>query len=507
MTTFVDRVVAARRRRQRRPRRAPPSTARSSSRSAARTAATAATAATSSSSSTRRPPRCSTTTTPRTAGRPTASPGRATTATAPTGEDLVLPVPDGTVVKTPTASVLADLVGAGTPLRRRRRRPRRARQRRARLAPGARRPASRCSASRARRGDVVLELKTVADVALVGYPERRQVEPGRRASPRPGRRSPTTRSRRSCPNLGVVEAGDVRYTVADVPGLIPGASEGKGLGLEFLRHVERCAALVHVLDCATLEPGRDPLSDLDVIEAELAAYRSTRAWCRCSTGRGSSRSTRSTCPRPASWPSWSGPTSRRAAAACSRSRAVSHEGLRELSFALAEIVDAGPGRGAGRRAPRDRPAPQRRRRRRLHRDGRATADGDRYRVRGEKPERWVRQTDFTNDEAVGYLADRLARLGVEEELVQGRAPWPAPRSSSATTTAASSSTGSRRSIAGPGVLAGPARRRPAAGGRRPRHPRRAPRGATRPDGRPGATPAPSSPRSARPACGPTRTMR
>src|SRR5207249_10517866 len=74
------------------------------------------------------------------------------------------------------------------------------------------------------------------------------------------------------PNLGVVEAGETRFTVADVPGLIPGASLGRGLGLEFLRHVERCAALVHVLDCATLEPGRDPVSDLDVIEAELAAY-------------------------------------------------------------------------------------------------------------------------------------------------------------------------------------------------------------------------------------------
>src|SRR5690606_3734704 len=63
-----------------------------------------------------------------------------------------------------------------------------------------------------------------------------------------------------------------RFTVADVPGLIEGASEGRGLGLEFLRHVERCAALVHVLDCATLEPQRDPLTDLDVILAELAAY-------------------------------------------------------------------------------------------------------------------------------------------------------------------------------------------------------------------------------------------
>ena len=57
-----------------------------------------------------------------------------------------------------------------------------------------------------------------------------------------------------------------------MPGLIPGASQGKGLGLEFLRHVERCAVLVHVLDCATYEPGRDPLSDIDTIEAELALY-------------------------------------------------------------------------------------------------------------------------------------------------------------------------------------------------------------------------------------------
>ena len=74
------------------------------------------------------------------------------------------------------------------------------------------------------------------------------------------------------PNLGVVDAGGVRFTMADVPGLIPGASEGKGLGLEFLRHVERCSVLVHVLDCATLEPGRDPLSDLDLILQELESY-------------------------------------------------------------------------------------------------------------------------------------------------------------------------------------------------------------------------------------------
>ena len=70
----------------------------------------------------------------------------------------------------------------------------------------------------------------------------------------------------------MVTAGSTVYTIADVPGLIPGASQGKGLGLEFLRHVERCSVLVHVLDTATLESDRDPVSDLDVIEEELRQY-------------------------------------------------------------------------------------------------------------------------------------------------------------------------------------------------------------------------------------------
>ena len=119
--------------------------------------------------------------------------------------------------------------------------------------------------------DVVLELKTVADVALVGFPSSGKssiVAAISAARPKIADYPFTT----LVPNLGVVEAGEVRYTVADVPGLIPGASEGKGLGLEFLRHVERCSAIVHVIDAATIDPGRDPLTDLDVIEAELAAY-------------------------------------------------------------------------------------------------------------------------------------------------------------------------------------------------------------------------------------------
>ncbi len=128
--------------------------------------------------------------------------------------------------------------------------------------------------------DIVLELKTVADVALVGYPSAGKsslISVLSAAKPKIADYPFTT----LVPNLGVVTAGETVYTIADVPGLIPGASQGKGLGLEFLRHVERCSVLVHVLDTATLESERDPISDLDTIEEELsstAASTGVRAW-------------------------------------------------------------------------------------------------------------------------------------------------------------------------------------------------------------------------------------
>ena len=120
--------------------------------------------------------------------------------------------------------------------------------------------------------DLVLELKSVADVGLVGFPSAGKsslIAALSAARPKIADYPFTT----LVPNLGVVRAGEVTYTVADVPGLIPGAAQGKGLGLEFLRHIERCAVLVHVVDCATQEPGRDPVSDIDAIERELAAVR------------------------------------------------------------------------------------------------------------------------------------------------------------------------------------------------------------------------------------------
>ena len=222
------------------------------------------------------------------------------------------------------------------------------------------------------------------------------------------------------PNLGVVQAGDARYTVADVPGLIPGASQGKGLGLEFLRHIERCAVIVHVLDCATLEPGRDPLTDLDVIEAELAAYAED-----LEVAAGGVPLTQR--PRVVVLNKIDVPEARELADLVrpeleTRGLPVfevstaSHEGLRPLTFALAERVV---------QARRDAPPPEATRvvlrPRAVDETGftvtRREGNGQVwFVVRGEKPERWVRQTDFSNDEAVGYLADRLARAGVEERL-------------------------------------------------------------------------------------------
>jgi GTP-binding protein len=335
-----------------------------------------------------------------------------------TGEDLILGVPDGTVVKSKDGEVLADLMGVGA---------------RYVVAHGGHGGLGNWAIASPRRKapgfallgepgtsqEVVLELKTIADVALIGYPSAGKsslIAAISAARPKIADYPFTT----LVPNLGVVQAGSSRYTVADVPGLIPGASQGKGLGLEFLRHVERCAVLVHVLDCATLEPGRDPMSDFDVIEKELAAYAGD-------VGIEGGRVPLTERPRLVVLNKVDVPEARDLAALVRSDleergltvfevSAATHEGLRPLTFALAELVE---------RTRRESPAPEPARivlRPKAVDDAGFTVtlrtDGphDYFQVLGVKPERWVRQTDFTNDEAVGYLADRLARLGVEEEL-------------------------------------------------------------------------------------------
>lgn len=335
------------------------------------------------------------------------------------GETLELPVPVGTVVKRADGEVLHDMVVPGE---------------RFVVAPGGRGGLGNAALASPRRkapgfallgtpgfeGDVILELKTVADVALVGYPSAGKsslIAAMSAARPKIADYPFTTLH----PNLGVVQAGDSRYTVADVPGLIEGASEGKGLGLEFLRHVERCSALLHVLDCATLEPGRDPLSDLDVILAELAAYQVPEGQLPLLERPQLVALNKVDVPEARDLAEMVRPDIEARGFRVFEISTVSHEGLRALSFALAEIVDE-------HRAETTLEAP---RERVVIRPKGAQAEftvrleggsyGNFYRILGEKPERWVQQTDFQNEEAIGYLAERLERLGVEDALFRAGA--------------------------------------------------------------------------------------
>ncbi|OKJ76325.1 GTPase ObgE [Streptomyces sp. CB02460] len=332
-------------------------------------------------------------------------PGGGDHRTGKEGQDLVLPVPDGTVVLDRQGNVLADLVGQGTAFV---------------AGQGGRGGLGNAALASARRKapgfallgepgearDIVLELKTVADVALVGYPSAGKsslISVLSAAKPKIADYPFTT----LVPNLGVVTAGETVYTIADVPGLIPGASQGKGLGLEFLRHVERCSVLVHVLDTATLESDRDPVSDLDMIEEELKLYGGLEDRPRIVVLN------KIDIPDGQDLADMIRPDLEARGYRVFEASAVARTGLKELSFALAGIIAearaAKPVEEATRIVIRPKAVDDAGFTVTLEEDGI-------YRVRGEKPERWVRQTDFNNDEAVGYLADRLARLGVEDEL-------------------------------------------------------------------------------------------
>ncbi|MGC4946256.1 GTPase ObgE [Streptomyces sp. DT224] len=332
-------------------------------------------------------------------------PGGGDHRTGKEGQDLVLPVPDGTVVLDRQGNVLADLVGQGTAFV---------------AGQGGRGGLGNAALASARRKapgfallgepgearDIVLELKTVADVALVGYPSAGKsslISVLSAAKPKIADYPFTT----LVPNLGVVTAGETVYTIADVPGLIPGASQGKGLGLEFLRHVERCSVLVHVLDTATLESDRDPVSDLDMIEEELKLYGGLEDRPRIVVLN------KIDIPDGQDLADMIRPDLEARGYRVFEASAVARTGLKELSFALAGIIAearaAKPTEEATRIVIRPKAVDDAGFSVTLEEDGI-------YRVRGEKPERWVRQTDFNNDEAVGYLADRLARLGVEDQL-------------------------------------------------------------------------------------------
>ncbi|BBH18093.1 GTPase Obg [Nocardioides baekrokdamisoli] len=324
------------------------------------------------------------------------------------GADIVLSVPEGTVVTDMQGNVLADMIGVGTELV---------------VAQGGAGGLGNAALANSKRKapgfallgepgeerEIGLELKVVADIGLVGFPSAGKsslIAAISRARPKIANYPFTT----LVPNLGVVRAGDMVFTVADVPGLIEGAAEGRGLGHEFLRHIERCAALVHVVDAASIEPGRNPVDDLAVIENELARYGGLEDRPRLVAlnkidvpdGRDLAEITRADIEAQGY--------------RVFEISAASTEGTKELIFAMAELVTAArvenPDAAPAQRIVL-RPASVT-----GGKDFTITPTADGFVVRGDKPERWVRQTDFGNEEAVGYLADRLDRLGVEARLLE-----------------------------------------------------------------------------------------
>ncbi|MDO4908803.1 MAG: GTPase ObgE [Corynebacterium sp.] len=340
------------------------------------------------------------------------------------GEDLVVAIPAGTVVKDEQGNVLADLTTIGT--------------RFIAAAGGHGGLGNAALASRARKApgfalkgepgeqvDLTLELKSMADVGLVGFPSAGKsslISVLSAARPKIGDYPFTTLQ----PNLGVVDMGTDSFTIADVPGLIPGASEGRGLGLDFLRHIERTAVLAHVVDCATLEPNRDPVSDIEALEAELAAYQES---LESDTGLGDLRER----PRIIILNKADVPEARELAEFLMEDlekfgwpifiiSAVARQGLEPLKYKLMEIVAKARKERQDTRRKVEVQTIVRPKAVRGKREFVIEADPEGgWIIRGEKPERWIMQTDFENDEAVGYLGDRLAKLGVEDALFEAGA--------------------------------------------------------------------------------------
>ena len=186
------------------------------------------------------------------------------------GEDLILKVPEGTVIKdADSGKVIADMSGEN---------------RRQVILKGGRgglgnqhyatstmqAPKYAQPGGDAIEIEVLLELKVIADVGLVGFPNVGKstfLSRVTNAKPKIANYHFTTLN----PNLGVVDLEDGGFVIADIPGLIEGASEGIGLGHEFLRHIERTKVIIHMVDGASVE-GRDPLEDILAINKELEAY-------------------------------------------------------------------------------------------------------------------------------------------------------------------------------------------------------------------------------------------
>jgi GTP-binding protein len=311
------------------------------------------------------------------------------------GADLEIRVPLGTLVRDDDGTLLADLVEHGQKIRV------------VEGGKGGRGNAGFVSPKRrapsfAEQGEygrpvwITLELKLIADAALIGYPNAGKstlISRVSAAKPKIASYPFTTLE----PNLGVVEVGDRQFIMADIPGLVGGAAEGKGLGHEFLRHTERARVLVVLIDPSSLQHDAAP-TQLEVLTRELAAHSPELA----ARPRIVAVNKIDAVDNPDDVRSWAESESSHVVSA------VTGEGLDGLLHAVADAVDA------AERATPDRegfvlhrPLPPSFSVRRL---------GDEWVVEGRAAERAVNLADLTVPEAADFAASRLRRLGVDEAL-------------------------------------------------------------------------------------------
>lgn len=332
------------------------------------------------------------------------------------GEDLVLRVPCGTVVRELDPETMeplwqiADLTRPGE---------------RVVVGPGGvggrgnihfvtsvrRAPAFAEKGEPAREHWIELEMKLMADAALVGMPSvGKSSLIARMSAARPKIADyPFTTL---VPNLGVVRAGEAgSFVVADVPGLIEGASEGKGLGHEFLRHIERTALIMHVVDLTGGYEGRDAVEDYEAINHELAAYAPELA-------ERPQVVVANKCDMPGTSEALEALRRRVAEDGCPffAVSAVTGVGIEALEATCAQLV-------ARLRAEREQDsAPVRdelweeRRQRREAQMRVENLGGGVWRVRGTAVERMVMQTDWDNPEGIAYLQHRFDRMGLYDQL-------------------------------------------------------------------------------------------
>jgi GTPase len=309
------------------------------------------------------------------------------------GKDLIITVPDGTVVFD-QQGLLADLVGEGSEaVVARGGRGGRGNVRFA--GPKNRVPKTAEAGEEGEERRLQLELRTVADVGLVGLPNAGKSTLLSRltaATPKIADYPFTTLT----PNLGVAEAGEERFVVADIPGLVEGAHRGKGLGHRFLRHVTRCRALVLVVDLSS----SDPAADLDTVREELRAYDAELAERRSLIVGAKADIVQD--PQMAADSIRALPVS-----------AVTGEGLDLLASQLETLS-----RQAAAEEPPRSPYV-------VLRPGRprftvAREDGG-WRVSGRNVERWVRETDIDDERQLTRLQRRLIKEGVERQLAKAGA--------------------------------------------------------------------------------------